>query len=360
VVAVRISEALRRWPAAAEYDDEGCVATAWTSDRCCLTIYLWRGSGGGVVAGCGASSSSTPGGGDVLVECSKLRGSAVTFGHLCQAVLSASRGMGTGDDLRRAHQTSPLEMGERWELRQQRALWEEGKDSGSLLLPRSGSVTMTDIAQDLELVDRLIQTDRWDTQRLGLERLVALVDVFSSGVNTAVAVSRSIVMKPINYRFLWNLIVDKVLAEDDSSETASSRSALLLGGGDDDLRGAQRSIALRILANALTVLDLYDRKKTMETYALSASVPELIPALLDDLATGPGRPPSVTGLLSGPHEATYAIRCLRHLGVTQDWDKEQALCDLQKARDIGRAIHAVLEREAHNCYLKLTEDDRSC
>jgi hypothetical protein len=235
---------------------------------------------------------------------------------------------------------------------------------------------MADIAQDLELVDGLLRKDRGDARRLGLERLAALVDVFSSGIHTAVAVARSIVLRPANYRFLWSLIVDRVAIDDGDNGGASatsSRGAPPLGGGGDDGDdgpGAQRSIALRVLANALTVLELHDRKKTLEARSLAASVPGLLPALLEDLATGPGRPPGAAVeasgvLLAGPHEATFAIRCLRCLGVPDEHqgdelDKDRALRDLERARVVGLAAHAVLEREARECYLKLTEDDRSC
>jgi hypothetical protein len=117
-------------------------------------------------------------------------------------------------------------------------------------------------------------------------------------------------------------------------------------------------MALRVLANALTVLELHDTNGTLEAYSLSMAVPELIPALLEDVLSGPSRPPSVRGLAS-PHEAVYAIRCLRILGVDHQ-DKEYALEALEKARVIGQATNVVLEREARECYLKLTELDRSC
>jgi hypothetical protein len=347
VAAVRISEALRRWPAAVEYDEESSTATAWTSDRCCATIHLWRPSG-----------PSTSALGDVLVECVRVRGSPVTFGHLCQTVLNAAQGMATGADLRRAHQTSVLEMGERWEQRpsaEQAGATDSPPNFG--LVASKSAVTLSSIAQDLELVDGLLQKDRWDAHQLGLERLVALVDVFTSGVDVSVAVARSIVMKPGNYRFLWRLIVDKVSGDDDAAASSTTLGGVGVGG-DDDFVGFQRSVALRILANALTILDRYDVKRTMQTYSLSASVPGLISALLEDVSTGPSRPPSVTGL-AGPHEAVYAIRCLLYLGVP-DADKEEALEDLEKARAIGHATNVIMEGEARGCYLALTEADRSC
>jgi hypothetical protein len=97
----------------------------------------------------------------------------------------------------------------------------------------------------------------------------------------------------------------------------------------------------------------------METFSLAKAVPGLVPALLEDVSTGPSRPPSVTGL-AGPHEAVYAIRCLRYVGVPDEDDKEEALEDLERARGIGHATNVIMEREARAGYLALTEADRSC
>ena len=41
-------------------------------------------------------------------------------------------------------------------------------------------------------------------------------------------------------------------------------------------------------------------------------------------------------------------------------DKEEALEDLERARGIGRATNVIMEKEARECYLALTEADRSC
>lgn len=355
VVAARVSDALRRWPAAAEYDDESGTATAVTSDRCCLTVHLWRPPP--------PTSHSNPitGGCSVLVECTRVRGSALTFGHLCRAILNASRGLDPGDDVRPAHAIHVLELGARWE---------PPSDEATALGHRNAITAAAEpsaIAAALERVGMLLRKDRWEAQAIGLESLVGLVDPVTSGIGTAVRVARTIVANPARFHHLWSLIID---GRSGCGSGGGTRRPERGGKGGDcsdasydedeaEHDGWLRSLAMRALANALSALEAHDwHRGTLNRHPLAAAVPELVPALLEDVASGPTRPPTVRGRAS-THEAAYAVRCLRILGVESP-DRAEALRALERARTVGQSTHAVLEREARRCYLQFTEQDRSC
>ena len=146
--------------------------------------------------------------------------------------------------------------------------------------------------------------------------------------------------------------------------------------GDEHHGGGLRSMALRALCNALTLLEdqqPHILKSVLQVQSPQLSQAPLIQALLDDVA-GCSRPPAVIfgTRLASPHEAALAVRCLRILGAHSPTAKRRMLLPtshhhipvtvllLDKARMVGQSTHQVLAHEANQAYHELTEDFRSC
>jgi hypothetical protein len=145
--------------------------------------------------------------------------------------------------------------------------------------------------------------------------------------------------------------------------------------GDEHHGGTIRALALRCLANGLSLLAELQPKllpTILTTQAPQLSSKEMLRALVDDAEGGASRPPgvAVTGgsQLASQHEAALAIRCLRIIGEFNATAKKRLLNPnklallplLEKARIVGQATHVILEQEAQQAYLALTEADRSC
>lgn len=410
VVAVRIAECLRIRSVSVEYDDESLTATALTIDRVHFSIHLWQGRSSAAIndsTRAGAQGVALPDfSHGVVVECIRLRGDVISYHRVVQAVLQASLSLDTGKDRRLAHQCSPLE-------------YPRLNNISSRLLTVSGnSKTSREISttaiQALEHALQLLRKDRLDAQQLGMERLVALTDVESSGSDVAMYTSLAVVGAPLTngivvddnnlteiYReWIYTLLVKRTLPGDrgeDDEPVNRSCVFTLLGdkggqtgdtdsekmqedimaqinltrgsGGDEHHGGIMRALALRAFTNALNILATKQPKileSVLTTQAAQLVSRNFLEALMEDVQ-GASRPPAVVvgTRLSSQHETALAVRCLRILGEFSDSAKRRILSDetlapLQKARLVGKSTHLVLEEEAGLTYKELTEDERSC
>lgn len=441
VVAVRVSEALRLRGVSAEYDEEAVTATCMTVDRCHFVVHLWRGkSRSGSSSPMNANTTGVTSLDGVLVECIRVRGSVLTFHRTVQAVLQAAKSHDSGRDVRPARQLAPTEWG-----RLSPATAASATEKKNLTPPTKSAATLSNAALEaLEHALHLLRKDRLQPQILGMESLVALTDPETSGIDTAMYAALAILGAPvtkglsadsayflteIHQLWIMQVLVERVVpgeataeaattatASPDASFSFSSCPASLLGAdshkandnnktnngapnvetsatemdeltishgslGDEHHGGIIRALALRALANALTILDR-EQPKILSS-VLSVQCPHLtatplLRTLVEDMR-GAQRPPAVAvgTRLASQHEAVLAIRCLRLLGTHSDKAKQYIVLSsssskdtddaddgrlalLKKAKEIGSSTHQVLAEEADLTYSILTEEDRSC
>lgn len=222
VVASRIVQCLKKRGATVEYDEDAATATVWTIERVNFMIYLHR--GGNVTydpnksIGASIKDLSTSFNSNfttnieeennikvdfnhgVLVECTRLRGDVIAFHADCRAVLSSARGDSDGLDDHRgwlvAVRHSPFGFGRKLDRadlpagqissKQIMKMKEDDVPSLARLKRKQSTVSLTHTVMDaLENAAALIENDRWDAKLLGMQSLVMLTDVRSSGIERA-------------------------------------------------------------------------------------------------------------------------------------------------------------------------------
>lgn len=297
----------------------------------------------------------------VIVEVMRHRGSNLSFHHHCRAILNAAVGHATGVDTRTPITTSCLEF-----PRLERRV--DYDSQNKIIQTTKRTMTAADrtvvLSQALEHALSLLKKDRLGAQRLGMESLVHLTDIYSSGKDIAMQASLILIMgvppppsimfdddddgwstriaatttiKDLN-TYLVRLLQDRVLPGDsagsimnlsvDSSvaaaesvskssevtDAAHTRAAAIMV--DDAYHGGlMRSMALRVLANALTVLSESQSSLSLPLTSIlensQFSTRKFIQSLAEDLLGATRLPAVVAGTrLASAHEATLATRCL--------------------------------------------------
>jgi hypothetical protein len=330
----------------------------------------------------------------VIVEVMRTRGSTMSFHSHNRAILNASRGLSSGKDVRKPMHTSPLEYPR---LKRQHG-------AGNERPAKRNARTLQLMPRALEHAFSLLHKDRLDTQRLGMESLVHLTDSYSSGTDMAIHASMTVVGSPIMlgddvqndsstadgiHQFLVTLIQDRVLpgdekedpvdvtsdstnpgVGDDSASEKSEKSNSLLVIDDAHHGGVLRSMALRVLANALTVLS--ENQGDLLTNVLKTSPlasRDFIQSLAEDLLGASRLPAVVAGTrLASVHEATLATRCIsllaqhaphvQHLLANPKATTQVTLELLQRNQEVVR--HDVLVSETTQAYQVLTQEFRTC
>ena len=333
----------------------------------------------------------------VIVEVFRTRGNVISFHRACQAILTAAMGYSTGEDVRKPYQTSVLEF-PRLTSRN------EGMPSAkraAISDPRSRSIV------EMEHAVSLLKKDRIGAQQLGMESLVNLTDSICCGPELATHVSLAVLGSPVASRdgtadsrtmnevhnIVFKLIQERTLPGEveyvsDSVNTSfqSSTSPGLtsmiemehesqmdsidgISLGDEHHGGHMRSMALRVLVNALTILD--STQPRLLGTIMAGSVIEshkVLQTLADDLL-GATRPPAVVvgTRLTSAHEAALVMKGLRLIAEYSDKapsflvspkNMEHPMLDsLLRAKHVP---HAVLQREAQETYAVLSQDARTC
>ncbi|GAX26379.1 hypothetical protein FisN_2Hh203 [Fistulifera solaris] len=360
VIAVRIAECLRRRSVAVEYDEDTCTATGVTVDGCSFQIHLWQ-------------ARDT----DVLVECIKQRGSSQTYHWAVQAVLQAAQSLDSGEDRRSVYQASTTEFNRLF------FKVEHPIDPSRLIDTESDADTPAEASEmvlaSLERAWQLLGKDRCEAQQLGMESIVHLTDRHTTGVARAMYAALAVLGAPatlgyaipledIHERWIYGLIVNRATPTEQGAVDVDS-TTLLANSIDDDIHvGKMRSLALRVLANALTILSEY-QADVLENL-LRDRIPrwtseQLIDALVADLH-GSYRPPTAAPHLSTQHDAALAMQCLgylsKHSVSTARYieSNPSALSLLDGARTVGRSTHVLLHELSTKIYEQLTEEHRSC
>jgi hypothetical protein len=359
------------------------TATCMTVDRVHFSIHLWRGR---------KASHSIPVDGvevlpdfahAVICEVIRMRGSVMSFHRASRAILQAAMGYSSGEDKRKVYQTSVLEF-PRFAARD-----EGGAKRKALAEPIPLSVVA------MEHAVALLKKDRIRAQQLGMESLVNLTDISCCGPELAAYVSLAVVGSPVAsgadgnntlndvHQIIFGLIRDRVLpgevevdvhasfhssvapnADDDETPVTS-----LLPRGEEHHGGFMRSMALRVLANALTTLK-QTQPKLLGTVVVGSVLEsrQVLQALAGDLL-GATRPPAVVvgTRLASAHEAAMAMRILQitadnsprtQLALVNPNNKEHPILDtLTRAK---RVPHAALVQEAKDAYDVLSRNIRSC
>jgi len=372
VVAVRISECLRKRSIAVEYDEEAVTATAMTSDRSQFTIYLYKGNSQPIDFSYG-----------VVVECQRVAGSPLTFHRTVHAVLAAAQGMSTGEDKRKSHFASVME------LRRHQIIGESPAAKQQAASPSSSSSKQSTAAQrGLEHARALLKKDRFECQQLGMESLVALTTSTTSGAEITTQIASSIIQNDWIHSYLimrdekTDIEPNHSIANNASSLISACTSSLRDGESAHTMHttskvseeeakqeGILRAGALRVLANSLQHLAKHHPKslhRMMQPYNAPITSVPLLQALARDLK-GANRPVSVAAntRLASAHEAALAVCCLRIMGqhsstVQNFLQADFVMESLELARSCGRSTHVILEQEAEATYHQLTEDARSC
>lgn len=332
----------------------------------------------------------------VIVEVMRTRGSTMSFHSHNRAILNASRGLSSGKDVRKAIHTSPLDY--------PRLKRQNSNNNSDERPAKHNARTMQLMPRALEHAFSLLHKDRLDTQCLGMESLVHLTDSYSSGTDMAIHASMTVVGSPIMlgddvqsdsstadgiHQFLVTLIQDRVLPGDEKEEPLDVTSdSTNPGVGDDSVSeesensnslmiiddahhgGLLRSMALRVLANSLTVLSENQGNlltKVLKTSPLTSC--DFIQSLAEDLL-GANRPPAVVAgtRLASVHEATLATRCITLLAqhsphvqlllANPKATTQVTLEVLHRNQEVVR--HDVLVDETKQAYQALTEKFRTC
>ena len=330
----------------------------------------------------------------VIVEVVRQRGSTLSFHRHCRAVLGAALSHTSGAETRAPVHTSPFEFDR---------LTTQERPSKRLARMASPSDALVSVERSLAL----LRKDRIDAQRLGMESLVCLTDRDSSGDDLAVYGSMVVVGAPITgelvqddsvfeevHGYLMQLIEKRVLPseaeeEDPNTSFASSVSTLNCSIATEDgltrkskettapnppvddahHGGVLRSMALRVLANSLTVLA--DKQPALLTGILKDSrlvSKPFLKSLAEDIRGGQRLPAVVVGTrLASAHEAALATRCLRLLAqhstvaqrllVNPKRTAHPVLAGLRKNRTVG---HLVLQRETKDAFAVMSQDVRTC
>jgi len=354
-------------------------------DRVHFTIHLYRGN----------RASPRPAAGDdsvpdfshaIIVEVVRVRGSTLSFHRHCRAVLGAAKCRVSGKESPIAR-SSPLEF--------ERLV----SDRPTKRVKRSTSPAQAVVAMEHNLA--LLKKDRICAQRLGMEGLVILTDVHASGEDLALYCSMAVVGAPImgdlgaedacleDLHGYWiQLIQNRVLpseVEEDGVVDASFASSVSPSGSstppsvaassssstpDAHHGGMLRSMALRVLANALTILQ--EKQSSLLRGVLKGSrlvSRPFLQSLAEDLLGAQRLPAVVSGTrLASAHEAALATRCLRILAqhsstaqkllVNPKRTVHPTLETLWKNRSVPQ--HPVLSNESETAYSALSQDIRTC
>jgi hypothetical protein len=384
VIAVRISECLRKRSISAEYDDELISATCLTPDRCQFTIYMYRGH----------DSDNNEHGVDfsdgVVVECLRTFGDTISFHHASRAILQAALGQSTGEDHRQPYATNGLEFRRLDAGPRKRLLTPHQSNSSPAGFKKAKSTTVT---FELEQIRDLLGKDRFECQQAAMDRLVAFSCEDVSGPETCMQVSTEVLTSNWMYQILMNLPLSKHYKNVQSHGCSGTSSVLsacassFMEVGNEDTQEDQsrsdstkktleeirhesqmRASSLRVLCN---ILIFCSKMNVLPRFCGDPDAwlnkQDLWRSLVSDLK-GVNRPPSVvlTGnRLSSAHEAVLALRCLRILGFHSEqckayMQKDHVLGRLEHARACGRSTHLVLQQEAEKAYDLFTEDFRSC
>lgn len=392
VVASRIVECLKKRGASVEYDEDAATATVWTVERVNFMIYLHRGGRmmydpskdiGVSIKDLSTSFNSNLSNDvddnvevdfnhGVLVECSRLRGDVIAFHADCRAVLSSARGDSDGLDDHRgwlvAVRHSPFGFGRKsdradlpaGQITSKQIMKMKDDDVPSLarLKRKQSTASLTHTVMDtLEIAASLLENDRWDAKLLGIQSLVILTDVRSSGIERAYLATLCILgtkdhsirgERDSSVSRLHEKISTIIMKDPHSSrsfdfpETADDCDSMNVEETDRAEYSVQlRSCALILLINAMSnVVKYHARFPLLSNPSCDDYLSQkFIDSLADDLA-GATRPPGPT--VGCANESALAARLLYYLSIHAE--KEVYLLNNAYVGTPPRPLYGLLEK----------------
>mmetsp|Transcript_34018 Transcript_34018/g.48338 ORF Transcript_34018/g.48338 Transcript_34018/m.48338 type:complete len:454 (+) Transcript_34018:211-1572(+) len=380
VVAARISSCLKKRSISVEYDEETITASCMTVDRVHFQIHLYRGNRA-VLPNDLTDITHTPDFSHaILVEIVRARGDAISFHRHCRSILNAAMAQSSGAETRTPVTTSPFEF---------------PRLIQSHRLPPTKRRAIS-VASALEHAWELVEKDRVGAQRLGIESIVSLTDIFTSGVELAVNVSLSILGSPPSEEsscydeiqsYLLQIIQERILpGEDDEAVVMENFASSSSAKNDDETNqfveprslipvddtyhgGLLRSLSLRVLSNALSVLSEHEPDALRQLLKQSPLVSrEFLQALAEDLLGATRLPAVVSGTrLASAHEAAIVTRILRLIAACSNTARKMLVNPKNAEHPIldtlikNRAVHhEVLRKETEKTYALLSEHVRTC
>lgn len=382
-VAFRISECLKKRSISVEYDEEMITASCVTIDRVHFGINLYRGNRRSKTSDSNPDLAHA-----VIVEVVRVRGSSISFHSHNRSILNAAMGNSSGEDTRNKICTGPCEF--------PRLVSTDGEPPSK----RRARSTIDSLPLSLERALSLLNKDRIDVQKSGMESLVNLTDVWSSGVELAVQSSMAVMGAPITTRedselegnrskeihqFILRLLKDRILPGDDKSDATEKMDVKEPKRGsfsglqnsvnrsyvDDAYHGGvMRSMGLRVFTNALTVLSKHrpDLLSSLISSSKTLTSREFVQSLSEDLVGGTRLPAVVIGTrLASAHEAALATRCIKILAasspnvqrlVANPKAEEHPTLDIL-VKNYESVRHDVLEEESQLAYSELSRDIRT-
>jgi len=296
---------------------------------------------------------------EVLVELQRVSGDYLSFMYDCRAILDAAEGKDVfmdNNDVNNRHCPNKKAL----YLRLPVSEMSFACDDNTIL--RHDLKTKQDDEDIINITSELLSSPQSDSNMLGMESLVSLVDVNVTSKSTAILASKRLVCtrhQPDNGPFsLHNYVMSLIIYEDDHEEDDDDESVeeddtsaikISLNGSIAEHTRRLRTHALTSLSNALDLL--CSEKILCETISASkdwyASV--LIPRLIENVKCASNK----------PHDATLAARCLTSLAmcsrVFASTMKESDGCNvgcmsaLELAGEIGRDEFELLSRDCERC-----------
>lgn len=313
--------------------------------------------------------------GGVLVELQRVSGDYLSFMYDCRAILDAAEGkdviMDNQDAMMNNHHHC---------LKNNKAIYlrlpvsEMSFACKDDIVLRHDHKTEQDDEDIINITSELLSSHQSDSNMLGMESLVSLLDVTVTSKSTALLAAKRLVCTRHQsddghfslHNYVMSLIIydvdheDEDNNDDDSSleEDATSPIKLSLNASIAEHTRRLRTYALSSLSNALALL--YSENILCDTISASskewyASV--LIPRLIDNVKCA----------ASNPHDATLAARCLASLAkCSHVFSSKMKACDgcndvggcmsaLRRAGEIGRDNFELLLRDCELCQSILSQ-----
>jgi len=303
-ITKRISTFLKQNSIPAKYEDEHSRVSCATDGLLKFVVQLWR----------------LPHGDGVVVEIQRRQGCCIDMQAIRHYLLEAIQ---TGTNFEPAPKPTRSTCGIVQSLLEQTSL-----PAPPSQLPCSAAA--------LDLAKRLLQSERLDAQRLGLESLCSLTNPAQVLLRDSDVVSKTILSDP-EWQDLMIRYFDSNHVDDSEDNQECYGGAIKWNYEQGEFFGAMHFLALKVVCQAVESV----AAKSESTDFTTPFWKTVLRALCYNLTVAAQR----------PLEGAWSIRCLRHVQVLQP-DLLQLIPDRQglheslvHARDFGKQHHRSLEVE---------------
>mmetsp|Transcript_849 Transcript_849/g.1665 ORF Transcript_849/g.1665 Transcript_849/m.1665 type:complete len:473 (-) Transcript_849:280-1698(-) len=310
-LAVRITDCLQMRSVKAKYSKTEVLAKCRSTDFVKFYIRLYSEQEG------------------ILVEVQKVYGDSMSFFRDSRAILDAAEGRAVS----KPEEEEPLY------LRLPVSQMEFIKDA---TLP---PLTFEEESESVNIAAELLASHRSDSNMLGMESLVTLIDPLKSLRSSAVIAAKRVLCPEDTGHDSFNLhnyVMSLIIYNNGSAEAAT-----LDGTAMENHYAQLRNLAISSVANAIALLleeeTLWESIRSSRTWYGDV----LVPALVRDIAMAE----------ECPHEACYASRCLTSLASMSESTlfaskirEAGGMMALKIAHEVGTREYALLAQDAGKCH----------